>query len=123
MIRGIQVLGVLVIAYLMFQTLLQWRRGNYGVRKTVLWLSLWIVVTILFAFPSVTLLALPILTMQDAMLTVVVMGLIIAYVLVYETYQQATRAERKLAELAQNIAIHNYLEKARGDPDDKDEER
>jgi len=123
MIRGIQVLGVLVIAYLMFQTLIQWRRGNYGVRKTVLWLSLWIVVTILFAFPSVTMLVVPILAMEDAMLTVLVVGLVVAYALVYETYQQASRTERKLTELAQNLAIHDYVKRARGDPDDKDEEQ
>ena len=123
MIRGIQVLGVLVIAYLMFQTLIQWRRGNYGVRKTVLWLSLWIVVTILFAFPSVTMLVVPILAMEDAMLTVLVVGLVVAYALVYETYQQASRTERKLTELAQNLAIHDYVKKARDGTDDKDEEQ
>lgn len=123
MIRGIQVLGVLVGVYLILQTVVQWKRGNYGVRKTVLWLSLWTLVAILFAFPALTALALPILSMENTILMVVVVGLIVAYALVYETYQQATRAERKLTELAQKIAIHDYFEKARGNPDEKDEER
>jgi len=123
MIRGIQVIGVLVGIYLMLQTLVQWKRGNYGVRKTVLWLSLWTLIAILFAFPGLTSLALPILSMENTILMVVVVGLIVAYALVYETYQQAARAEKKLTELAQNIAIHDYFEKARGNPDEKDEER
>ena len=123
MIKGIQVLGILVGAYLILQTLIQYKRGNYGVKKTAFWLSLWASVAILFAVPSLTMLALPILAMENTVLTVLVLGLIGVYALVYETYQQATRTERKLTELVQNIAIHNYVEKARGNPDEKDEER
>jgi len=123
MIRGIQVLGVLVSAYLIFQTLMQWKKGNYGAKKTALWLSLWAVVAILFAFPSLTTLALPILRMENTVLMVLVVGLIVAYALVYETYQQASRTERKLTELTQNIAIQDYVKRARGNPDDKDEEQ
>lgn len=123
MIRGIQILGVLVGAYLILQTLIQWKKGNYGVKKTVLWLSLWVSVAILFAFPALTTFILPILTMEDAIRMVLVVGLVVAYALVYETYQQATRTERKLAELVQKIAIHDYFKKARGNPDEKDEDR
>jgi len=123
MVRGIQILGVLIGAYLILQTLIQWKKGNYGVKKTVLWLSLWASIAILFAFPELTTLALPILTMEDAYRTVLVIGLVVAYALMYETYQQATRTERKLSELVQKIAIHDYLKKARGNPDEKDEDR
>jgi len=123
MIRGIQVLGALIGVYLILQTVVQWKRGNYGAKKTALWLSLWTLVLVLFAFPSLTTLALPFLVMENAILMVLVVGLVVAYVIAYETYQQATKTERKLTELAQNIALHNYLEQARGNPDDKDEER
>lgn len=123
MIRGIQVLGILVSAYLILQTVIQYKRGNYRVRKTAFWLSLWAAVAILFVFPSLTTLASSILTMENTVLMVLVVGLIGVYALVYETYLQATRTERKLTELAQNIAIHDYLGKARGNPDGKDEDR
>ena len=122
MIRGIQVLGVLVSAYLIIHTLIQWKRGQ-GFRKTGLWLGLWVSVGILFAFPSLTTLALPVLAMENTALMVVVVGLIIAYALAYESYQQATRTERKLTELVQNIGLRNYLKKARGNPGDDDEEQ
>lgn len=78
--------------------------------------------TVLFAFPSLTMLALPVLTMQDAMLAVLVIGLIVAYVLVYHMYQQATKTERKLAELVQNIAIRDYVNDVTNDPREKDDE-
>lgn len=123
MIRGIQVLGILVSAYLIIQTVIQYRRGNSSVKKTALWLSLWTTVAFLFAVPSTTTFALSILSMENTVLAVLVVGLILAYAIVYETYQQATRTERKLTELAQNIAIHNYLEKAGGNSDEEDEEQ
>ena len=122
MIKGIQVLGMLVSVYLIIQTVVQYRRGNYGVKRTAFWLSLWMLMGILFAFPSLTILVLPIFTMGDAMLMVVVIGLIIAYVLVYQMYQQAVKTERKLTEIAQNIAIHNYAKQATIDPEENEDE-
>jgi len=123
MIRGIQVLGILISVYLIAQTLSQYKKGNYRAKRTALWLSLWTLMAILFAFPSLTTLALPVLMMQDAMLTVMIVGLMIAYVLVYQMYQQAARTERKLTELAQNIAIHNYIKEASDDPEESEDER
>lgn len=123
MIKGIQVLGILVSAYLIAQTILQYRKGNNGVKRTAFWLSLWSVMAILFAFPSLTVLILPILTMKDAMLSVVVVGLTVAYVLVYQMYQQTARTERRLTELAQNMAIHDYIKEEPNNPEENDDER
>lgn len=122
MIRGIQVLGMLVSVYLMVQTVFQYKRGNYGVKRAALWSSMWALMALFFAFPSLTILALPVLAMEDAMLTVLVVGLLVSYVLVYQTYQQATKTERKLTELAQNVAIHNYVKETRGNPEEKADE-
>ena len=123
MIKGIQALGILVSAYLIAQTIVQYRRGNNGFNRTVFWLSLWSVMAILFAFPSLTVLALPILTMKDAMLSIVVVGLLLAYILVYQMYQQTVRTERRLTELAQNMAIHDYIKEKPNDLEEKDDER
>lgn len=120
MIKGIQVLGLLVSVYLIIQTVLHYKRGNNGIKRTALWLNLWALMAILFAFPSLTILALPILTMQDAMLAVLVVGLIVAYVLVYQMYQQTERTEKKLTELTQNIAIHDYVREATKNPNENE---
>lgn len=121
--KGIQMLGILVSVYLFAQTLMQYKRGNYSARRTIFWLSLWMLISVLFAFPSLTILILPILTTQDAMMTTWVIGLVIGYVLIYQTYQRVIVAERKLTELVQSIAIHNYLEKASDNPDEKKKEQ
>ena len=123
MIKGIQALGLLVSAYLIAQTLVQYRRGNNGVKRTVFWLSLWFLMAILFAFPSLTILALPILTMKDAMLAIVVVGLLLAYILVYQMYQQTVRTERRLTALAQNVAIHDYIKEKANTPGETDDAR
>jgi len=123
MIKGIQALGILVSAYLFAQALVQYKRGNNGFKRTVFWLSLWSVMAILFAFPSLTVLALPILTMKDAMLSIVVVGLLLAYILVYQMYQQTVRTERRLTALAQNMAIHDYIKEKPNNPEEKDDER
>lgn len=115
-------LGILVSTYLIAQTVVLYRRGNYGAKRTAFWLSLWSLMAILFAFPSLTIFALPILTMKDAMLSIVVVGLLAAFVLMYHMHQQAVRTERKLTELAQNIAIHDYFKEALNDPDEKNDE-
>ena len=56
------------------------------------------------------------------MLMVVVVELVIAYVLVYQMYQQAVKTERKLTELAQNMAINNYVKQATTDPEENEDE-
>jgi hypothetical protein len=109
MVKGIQVLGVLVSVYLIGQTLMQYRKKNYGARRAAFWLSLWVLIGVLFAFPSLTILVLPILTTQDAMMTTWVIGLIVVFVLVFHAYQQVTCVERKLTELVQNLAIRDYI--------------
>ena len=123
MIKGIQALGLLVSAYLIAQTIVQYKRGNNGVKRTVFWLSLWSAMAILFAFPSLTVLALPVLTMKDAMLAIVVVGLLVAYILVYQMYQQTVRTERRLTALAQNVAIHDYTIEKHSDPEGNNDER
>lgn len=110
--RGIQVIGIFVIVYLIVQTLMQYKKGNYGIRQTCFWLALWVVIGVLFAFPSLVELTLPIFTMQDMMLTTLVAGLIVLFILVYHAYQQLARIERKFAELVQNLAIYDYVKEA-----------
>jgi len=110
--KGIQVLGILVMVYLVIHTLLQYRRGNYGLRRAFVWLALWLLIGVLFAFPPLVELVLPVLAMQDVMLATLVLGLVVVYVVVYHTYQQVARVERKLTELVQNMAIHDYVKEA-----------
>ena len=107
--RGIQVIGILVGLYLIGQTILNFRRGNYDARRTAFWLVLWTVMVVLFFNPSLMGLALPILTTRDAIMSVLVMGLTGAFVLIAQVYQKMAGLDRKLSRLVQNLAIHDYL--------------
>lgn len=112
MIKGIQILGMLVGLYLVAQTLLNFRRGNYGVRRTVFWVVLWSVMVALFFNPSLAGLALPLLTTQDVIMSVLVMSVLAAFVFITHLYQQMARVERAMTELVQNLAIHDYMKEA-----------
>jgi len=104
MIKGIQILGLLVGLYLVAQTLLNFRRGNYGIRRTVFWVVLWSVMMGLFFNPSLAGLALPILTTQDVIISVLVTAVLMAFVLITQLYQEMADVERRLTELVQNLA-------------------
>jgi len=109
MIKGIQVIGILVGLYLIGQTILNFRRGNYDARRAGFWLVLWTVMVVLFFNPSLMALALPILTTRDTIMSVLVIGLTGAFVLIAQIYQKMTGLEIKLTRLVQNLAIHDYL--------------
>lgn len=83
---------------------------------------LWALIGTLFMYPPLVELVLPIFAMQDAMLATVVVGLIVAFFLVYHTYQQVTKIEMKVTELVQNVAIHNYVKEVVDNPEEKDGE-
>jgi hypothetical protein len=112
MIKGIQIIGLLVGFYLLARTIVDYRKGNYGIKKTVFWLALWILIIVLFIHPPLAQLALPVLMTQDIIMSVLVIGLVTAFVAVFEVYHQVTEISRKFTELVQNIAIHDYMKEA-----------
>lgn len=117
--KGIQILGIIISAYLIIQTLIQYKRKSYSLKKMISWIILWVLIGTLFTYPPLVELVLPIFAMKDAMLATMVVGLIVAYFLVYHTYQQVTKIEMKFTELVQNVAIHNYLKEEASNPEGK----
>ena len=109
MIKGIQVVGILVSLFLLAQAVLNYRRGNYSWRRAVFFSGLWVLVAFLFVYPGSVQFVMPILTTQDMIASVLVVGMIVVFALISELYQQVGRVERKLAELVQNLAIRDYL--------------
>lgn len=109
MIKGIQIIGLLVGLYLLARTLVDYRRGNYGVKKTVFWLALWASITVLFVHPSLAQLALPVLKTEDVIMSVLVLGLVTAFVIIFEVHRQVAKISAKFTKLVQNIAVHDYI--------------
>ena len=109
MIRGIQLLGIGVSVFLVVQTIIQYRRGVYSFWRALFWTGLWSLIGFLFAFPSITTLALPILTLQSAMFATQIVAIIVIFLILHHTYQQLAKIERKLTRLVQNLAVNDYL--------------
>ena len=123
MIKGIQLLGIGVSVFLIIQTLIQYRRGVYGFWRTMFWAGLWALIGFLFAFPSITTFALPVLSLQSAMFATQVVAIIVIFLILHHTYQQLAKIEKKLTRLVQNLAINDYLTNLpKGNPGGRREE-
>jgi hypothetical protein len=110
MIKGIQILGMLVGFYLAAQSILNYRLGNYGSKRTLFLVGVWSVMIVLFFNPSLSLMILPILTTKDMIMTVLVLGILFSFILITQLYQQISIINKKLTQLAQSYAINEYIE-------------
>lgn len=109
MIKGIQVVGILVSMFLLIQTLLNYKKGNYSSQKTFFLSLLWILIFLLFIYPPFVLFVLPILMTKDVISSVLVVGLVVIFFIISNIYQQVGKLDKRLSELVQNLAIHDYL--------------
>ena len=110
MIKGIQILGMLVGFYLSAQSILNYKLGNYGSKRTLFLVGIWSVMIVLFFNPSLSLMILPILTTKDMIMTVLVLGILFSFILITQLYQQLSIINKKLTQLAQSYAINEYLD-------------
>ena len=113
MVKGIQIIGMVVGLYLIAQTYRNYRNGSNNIRRTIFWLILWSVMTLLFSNPSLSALTLPILSTQDALISVIVLGILVSFILITQMWQHINHIEKQLVELAQNIAVADYIKTTR----------
>ena len=117
--KNIQLVGIAVGFYLLLQTFLNYRRGNYSLRRTLFFSGLWALLEVLFIYPPLAELALPFLSTEYMIQTVLVIGVVVTFVLISQVYQQIGRLENRVEKLVQNLAIGDYLEKVSEDKDDE----
>ena len=121
MIKGIQILGMLVGFYLILQTLLNYYYKRYRFARTLVMTVVWSVMVILFFNPSLAELVLPILTTQDLIMSVLVVGILGSLILIANVWQNVAKMEQKFTELVQNLAITDYINETRNLTDQVDE--
>lgn len=109
MIKGIQIVGMVVGLYLIAQTYRNYKNGSNNVQRTILWLLLWSAMIILFSNPSLMEFALPILTTQDTIMSILVLGILLSFVLIVQLWQYTYRIEKRIITLTQNLAITDYV--------------
>lgn len=118
MVKGIQVIGMIVGLYLIAQTYRNYRKGSNSIQRTIFWLVLWSIMTLLFSNPSLSEFALPILSTQDALVSVIVLGMLLIFILITHIWQHINRMEQQFVELAQNLAINDYIKATRTEASD-----
>jgi len=118
MVKGIQVIGMVVGLYLIAQTYRNYRKGSNSIQRTIFWLVLWSIMTLLFSNPSLSEFALPILSTQDALVSVIVLGMLLIFILITHIWQHINRMEQQFVELAQNLAINDYIKATRTEASD-----
>lgn len=113
-------MGIIVGLYLLVNTIIEHRQHFITTKKAVILSAAWTVMTLLFYNTRLVEFLLPILSTEDAVITVLVLGLLSSFVLNIHTFKQVNRMEYKLTRLVQNLAVNDYIEQARNSSE-KDE--
>ncbi len=121
MIKGIQILGMLVGSFLILQTLLNFYYKRYRLARTLMMTVVWSVMVVLFFNPSLVELVLPLLTTQDVIMSVLVVGILGSFILIANVWQNVAKIEQKFTELVQNLALNDYINETRMSTDQVDE--
>ena len=122
MLKGIQIVGLVVGLYLVFTTFRAYQLRRMKTPQAFIYMIIWSIMIVLFLDTGLVGLALPILDMQEAMLAVTVIGVLTSFILVAQLFQQISQVDRKLTELVQNLAIKDYVKENHAGKanDDKD---
>jgi hypothetical protein len=115
MFKGIQLVGMLIGLYLFWSTYINYKKEKVGIQKTVFWASIWLMMSILFVNTNLMSLFLPILTTQDGIQTVIVLGILTSFVFINQVYQKVIDLDNKITILSQNLALNDYFRKATED--------
>jgi hypothetical protein len=120
--KGIQVVGVLVGLYLAGLGVAGFARGGYSWRRTGFWVIFGSMVSILFIDPVLASFALPFLTTQDTITTVLTVGILIAFSLIAQLYRQLSERDRQLTRFVQEVAVRGFAKEYGLKADKEDEE-
>jgi len=109
MVKGIQVLGIIVGIYLFFQTIMYLKRRPYSIKRIIPYIMLWISLIIIFINPSLAEITYPILMTQDKMTTAYVISTLLIFIMYSELWYKIMKIEKKTNDLIQFMSIHNYF--------------
>lgn len=76
---------------------------------------------IVFIDPSLSELALPVLSTQDAMISAMILSILTIFVLIVHMWQHISKIEKMIIDLTQNIAITDYVNELKQKAADTDD--
>lgn len=116
MIKGIQVLGIAIGLYLVVTTLLEYRNGRATVKRTIVFTGLWSMMILLFINTRLVYIFMPLLSTESNVLTALVVGVLILFVLYLDIYKQLSSIEKNINLLIQDLALKKYQENNKENP-------
>ena len=116
MIKGIQVLGIATGLYLVLVTLMEYRRGRATLKRTIIFSGLWSMMILFFLNTRLIFIFMPLLSTQSNVLTALVMGVLILFVLYLAVYRKLNDIDKNLGLLVQNLALNSYQDDEKGEP-------
>ena len=111
MLKGIQIIGILVCVILLTLTILQFQKERRRIGTFSIWIAIWTIGVIIFVFPSIGSFVLEFVTLQSNVVVFTIVGLLGAYILIFKAYRAQLETEKKLTELIQAVALHEHYGK------------
>ena len=105
MIRGIQIVGLLVALATITFVLVARRKGRINGRSFVFWILFWFFFIVLDLYPSMVAYVSPVLTLEPNMYALTAGSVLTLFVLVFVLYSFLSDLNRKVAELTRQHAI------------------
>jgi hypothetical protein len=108
--KGIQLLGITIGLYLVIMTLIEYRSGKATLKRTLIFTGLWSLMILFFINTRLMYIFMPILSTENNVLTALVIGILIVFILYLDLYKKLNEVERSLSILVQRIALEEHQE-------------
>ena len=109
MIPGVQLLGILFAAIMVYLTYVYYKRRNYGFKSFILWLAVWGGVLVLITFPTTIYGIMEALEIERTADFFVMSGFAFFSVIIFYLFVVVKKTNQKVEELVRAIA-HNKKE-------------
>lgn len=104
-IVGIQILGVLFGFFMVYYNFLQYKRKEFTIREYGFWFAFWGSFVVITLFPQVLDPLLATFGIIRALDFFMITGLLFLIFIIFYTYVQIRRTQKKLEEIVRNIAL------------------
>jgi hypothetical protein len=109
MFLGIQLLGLLFIAVMVYFTYLNYKRHNYGSRSFISWILIWIVAGIVVLVPNTLYRVMGVLNIDRTQDFFFIGAFVILFVVVFNMYVTIKKTHAKVESLVRAEAIKKPL--------------
>lgn len=105
MIRGIQIIGLLVALATVISVMIIRRKGRISGRSFVFWVLFWVLFIVLDLYPSVVAYVAPVLALESNMFILTVGSVLTLFVLVFVLYSFLSDLNQKVTKMIREQAI------------------